>query len=134
MRKPVRIQRKRSKGWKMPAGAVYVGRGTRWGNPFNFRPSDCCWVALSYGCQGDPAGRQEASVRAFRQWIDPGNGRRTVLHEMQPKMGFGDKWINLGPKIEAGEAPIIEDVQRELRGKDLACWCRPDQPCHADVL
>lgn len=22
----------------------------------------------------------------------------------------------------------------ELRGKDLACWCRLDQACHADVL
>lgn len=22
----------------------------------------------------------------------------------------------------------------ELRGKDLACWCSQDQPCHADVL
>jgi hypothetical protein len=22
----------------------------------------------------------------------------------------------------------------ELRGHDLACWCRLDQPCHADVL
>lgn len=28
----------------------------------------------------------------------------------------------------------IEDVQRELRGKDLVCWCPLDQPCHADVL
>jgi hypothetical protein len=25
-------------------------------------------------------------------------------------------------------------VRRELRGRDLACWCRPDEPCHADVL
>lgn len=24
--------------------------------------------------------------------------------------------------------------QQELRGKNLACWCRLDQPCHADVL
>jgi len=23
---------------------------------------------------------------------------------------------------------------RELRGKNLACWCPLDQPCHADVL
>jgi hypothetical protein len=23
---------------------------------------------------------------------------------------------------------------RELAGKDLACWCKPDAPCHADVL
>lgn len=21
-----------------------------------------------------------------------------------------------------------------LRGKNLACWCKPGQPCHADVL
>jgi hypothetical protein len=29
-----RIQRKRTKGWRMPEGVVYVGRGTQWGNPF----------------------------------------------------------------------------------------------------
>ncbi|MDZ4867337.1 MAG: DUF4326 domain-containing protein [Alphaproteobacteria bacterium] len=23
---------------------------------------------------------------------------------------------------------------RELRGKNLACWCKPGDPCHADVL
>lgn len=22
----------------------------------------------------------------------------------------------------------------DLRGRDLACWCRPGAPCHADVL
>lgn len=31
---PQRIQRKRTKGWRMPEGAVYVGRPTKWGNPF----------------------------------------------------------------------------------------------------
>lgn len=31
---PARIQRRRVKGWRMPEGAIYVGRGTRWGNPF----------------------------------------------------------------------------------------------------
>lgn len=34
MAKPVRIQRKRTKGWKMPPNTVYVGRPSRWGNPF----------------------------------------------------------------------------------------------------
>ena len=33
MDKPKRIQRKRTKGWKMPEGAVYVGRPTIFGNP-----------------------------------------------------------------------------------------------------
>jgi len=32
--KPQRIQRKRSKGWRMPENTVYVGRGSRWGNPY----------------------------------------------------------------------------------------------------
>ncbi len=25
-------------------------------------------------------------------------------------------------------------IREELAGRDLACWCRPDAPCHADVL
>jgi hypothetical protein len=29
-----RIQRQRAKGWRMPAGAIYVGRYGPWGNPF----------------------------------------------------------------------------------------------------
>ncbi len=31
-------------------------------------------------------------------------------------------------------AVTVEDVRRELRGKDLACYCPLDGPCHADVL
>lgn len=31
---PNRIQRERTTGWRMPEGAVYVGRPTKWGNPF----------------------------------------------------------------------------------------------------
>lgn len=33
-RAPVRIQRKRVKGWRMPEGAHYVGRPGLFGNPF----------------------------------------------------------------------------------------------------
>ena len=29
-----RVQRKRTKGWRMPANAKYCGRPTKWGNPF----------------------------------------------------------------------------------------------------
>jgi hypothetical protein len=28
----------------------------------------------------------------------------------------------------------VDDVRRELAGRDLACWCPLDHPCHADVL
>jgi len=35
----------------------------------------------------------------------------------------------------AGKLKIsIADARRELRSRDLACWCSLDGPCHADVL
>lgn len=35
----------------------------------------------------------------------------------------------------AGRLPVtVDDVQRELRGRDLACYCPVDESCHADVL
>lgn len=34
MSAPKRIKRERTTGWTMPEGAVYVGRPTRWGNPY----------------------------------------------------------------------------------------------------
>lgn len=27
-----------------------------------------------------------------------------------------------------------QEIVSELRGKNLACWCKPGAPCHADVL
>lgn len=40
MSKPVRIQRRRTKGWKMPPNTVYVGRPSIYGNPYYI--SDNC--------------------------------------------------------------------------------------------
>lgn len=132
--KPQRIQLSRAKGWRMPANTVKVDRTTRWGNPFDFRRSEYCWAALSFGCRGDAAGRQEASVRAFRDWIDPPHGLQTARVELQPKMVGPGGEATLGPRIEAGRAPSRDEVKEALRGKNLACWCKPGSPCHADVL
>ncbi len=37
-------------------------------------------------------------------------------------------------ETQLGGTPRREDIIKVLRGKDLACWCPLDQPCHADVL
>jgi hypothetical protein len=37
-------------------------------------------------------------------------------------------------QISARTKVTIEDIKRELRGKNLACWCKPSEVCHADVL
>lgn len=88
---PDRIQRKRTKGWRMPTNCVYVGRPSKWGNP---------WVIEA----GDDDGTRYLAVENYREWVKE-LIRRGLFHDLE-----------------------------ELRGRDLACWCRWDQPCHADVL
>ncbi|MDT7742697.1 MAG: hypothetical protein QOE59_1775 [Actinomycetota bacterium] len=34
----------------------------------------------------------------------------------------------------AEQPELLERARAELAGHDLACWCAPDEPCHADVL
>lgn len=50
----IRAQRKRTRNWKKPIGAVYIGRPGRYGNPFD-------WQTL----QG---GKQEAQ-KLFGKWL-----------------------------------------------------------------
>lgn len=51
MAQPRRIQRKAEKGWRLPANTVYVGGGSKWGNPFPFghqRYLGKDWAAAAY--------------------------------------------------------------------------------------
>lgn len=96
---PIRIQRKRTKGWRMPEGAVYVGRPSKWGNPWPVGG----WVRI-----GDSA--MPCEIRTARD--------AATLFRLQAM----------------GSATLQENARKELRGKDLACWCRVGSPCHADVL
>jgi hypothetical protein len=51
---PRRIQRSRAKGWRMPQGAVYVGRPSKWGNPWTrsySAPIDPC---IRFACETVP--------------------------------------------------------------------------------
>lgn len=45
---PKRIQRKRTKGWRMPANTIYVGRPTKWQNPCKMRDESDRAAAMSW--------------------------------------------------------------------------------------
>ena len=45
--KPTRIQLHRTRGWRLPAGAVSVARPTRWGNPFKVGPGTTADMAVT---------------------------------------------------------------------------------------
>jgi hypothetical protein len=94
---PKRIQRRRTKGWRMPRNAVYVGRNGSlcgWGNPF----------IVGDLLNGGNMSAQE-TVDQFRRALVEG------------RLQFN-----------------VAKVRAELAGKDLACWCKLSDPCHADVL
>jgi hypothetical protein len=54
--------------------------------------------------------------------------RRLLLDDLTPSM----QSAGLRPRSSLGYT--VDDVQRELRGRDLACWCPTWQACHGDVL
>lgn len=73
-----------------PAGVVYVGRPSPWGNPFHVGHS----------------GSAEECVEQYRAYL-------------------------------MSNVSLLSRL-REIRGKDLECWCSPvsgmKKPCHAHVL
>src|SRR5258708_340072 len=69
-----------------PCWAVYIGRPSRWGNPFAI---------------GKDGTREEVMAKY------------ELLLKRSPH--------------------LIKEIKRELRGKDLLCWCSP-LPCHGDIL
>jgi hypothetical protein len=125
--KPKRIQRQRRKGWRMPEGVVYVGRPSKWGNPFALDGWRGAFLAvLSLGERGDARGCRAAAVKLYRLWLT-GNWRTVKVDERSALQR------ELTMKVNA-QRPTRREIRAALRGKDLACWCQPDQPCHADVL
>lgn len=127
---PVRVQRRRSKGWKMPPNTVSVTRPGRWENPFKVG---------GYFKIGGRLGGGGAIGAASCDWMqriiwEPSDERAAVLegytliksreHAVAWFRRLADNWT----------ASLRAECQRELAGRNLACWCPLSQPCHADVL
>lgn len=104
---PIRVQRKRTKGWRMPENTVSVTRPGAYGNPFTVED----YWAAGYGGTAEVAAQH--CVDAFRAWLT------------------GDEhWAHPIPVSALGKLPDL----LPLRGKNLACWCAIGSPCHAEVL
>jgi hypothetical protein len=110
----IRIQRKRVKGWRMPENTVSVCLPGKWGNPFKIGG----WFMM-----GDPIGGRPPMIwcEAFEGYQDE---RFTKIESAAQSVEWYARLLEKHPRKDIGE----------LRGKNLACFCPLDQPCHADVL
>ena len=135
---PQRIQRKRTKGWRMPEGAVYVGRPTKWGNPFAVvpEPNHPSWAGPRFYSVQTPDGELWSPSPSGQPIFGKGAAESAHRHrasELAVEL-FSMAVDPAASSDDLRDYPLIADMERELRGKDLACWCPLDQPCHADVL
>lgn len=112
-----RIQRKRTRGFRMPEGVIYVGRGSRFGNPFKLIDNEIYyqwkgeWFHYHYGKYATT----EDVVKLFRDLLFDLNS-----HPVELEIYERFRWMR--------------DHIRDLQGRDLACWCKKGCDCHADSL
>jgi hypothetical protein len=114
---PVRLHLSRKKGFnlqelsRMTNGlrAVNVARPSIFGNPFTVEN------ARDTGYRGTDEAIAELAVNCFRRWVG----------------GSARDWM--GDQSERQRRALLNKIEM-LRGKNLACWCKPGAPCHADAL
>jgi hypothetical protein len=80
-----RVQKKF--GVELPSNVIYVGRPSKWGNPFKIGKH----------------GTREEVVAKYETWL-------------QNKLAEDYAFLS------------------ELKGHDIACWCKPEELCHADII
>lgn len=102
--KPVGIQRKRTKGWRKPPLTKMVTRETDWGNLFAVGEDVSIVVESTEGHV------IEAAVQDLEHSLELFEAYAKLRMVMDPD------WLT------------------PLRGKNLACYCALDNPCHRDIL
>lgn len=126
--RPLRLQLSRRKGFDLQAlsraanglPAANVARPTTFGNPVSCTPHGCalkpCGCCEPYRC----------CVKVFREYVTSG------MEQRDSRTGS----LAIAADAMAGYPRRAALVRRlpDLRGKNLACWCALDRPCHADVL
>lgn len=135
MIEPKRIQRKRTKGWTKPEGAIYVGRGSEWGNPYPLADTQIRMPALD-DSEWEHEGRLGKTSGQRHAFVHPGGAitwHRVENATPEQIVELYRRWLAERPVIERG-------ARRRLAGHDLMCWCPlvddngNPVPCHADVL
>lgn len=116
---PKRIQMTRQRPWRADnPDAVIVARPSKWGNPFAVRREQD--IVLF------PASRFMPPLRGT---VCPRDRAEAVGLFRLGVLGFQERIAFHSPRV-----PTLDEIRAEIAGRDLACWCPLDQPCHGDVL
>lgn len=147
---PRRVQMSRQRPWRSEhPDAVIVDRRTKWGNPYRLGDKSTglvCYPGAVTGAEWEWESRISAPGMEHDYYHPGGRVTRCTIAWMTAEQAVTlyrealtgqtehirePRWARVGPR----EKPVtVADVRWHLAGRDLACWCPLDQPCHADVL
>lgn len=116
----------------MPPNTVYVGRGSKWGNPFRVVQyhdkkwaiktdgTPRCTTILINNTHATYNSKEDATkdaIKCYNLWLTP------YTHDNRDNLI--DFYISIAQ---------VEHIIYHLKGKNLACWCGINEMCHADIL
>lgn len=130
---PVRLQLSRKAGFRLGPNARSVARPGLFGNPWIVGTPGALKIAswldpfvASIELDFDHRLTGQGAVDAFRAWLA---GQRPLLPTEPPTA-----IVLAAEEMLARRRRHVLDMLPRLAGHNLACWCKPGAPCHADVL
>lgn len=88
--------------------------------------------ALSQATNGLPA----VNVARPTKWGNPAKVGELGCTTVESAVNAYRRWLTKGPAslLSFRDPPRVTEIIEQLRDRNLACWCRIGDPCHADVL
>jgi len=111
---PIRVQRKRVKGYRMPENTKSVTRPGKFGNPYKIGMHNIFDI------------KDRITDKSLKDYLIEKNGENKY-HTVE------DVLLAYRQKINGSQA-MQRVIKYYLKGKNLACFCPLDKPCHADIL
>jgi hypothetical protein len=128
---PRRVQLRRTKGWRLPEGAISCARPSRWGNTYVVgEPMWMMWSCESHGSVGHYQRPTVWAEQSRETLITPELAVEMFRHDLE---GSLTPWKDEHPGDAAYREELVAALEA-LRGHDLACFCDLDEPCHVDVV
>lgn len=101
----------------MPSNTKYIGRGSKFGNPFRVVKMYSTMCPKGFWVINDLRPTKKQSDDALQQVY----GYRTKIEAQKEAVNLYRAWS------------VNQDFS-ELANHDLACWCKKNEPCHGDVI
>lgn len=117
-----RIQRKRTKGWRMPPKTKCITRPSNWGNPFKVTKHDSSYYRVSVNVK-NPFDK-DALINILTE-SGPAGFNTKAEASAHAAMLFGKLMDKFPQNYPLSDFDGVEHI---------TCFCKEGEPCHGDEI